>query len=191
MSNEILDEIRRVRDEMARECDYDVHKLSKMIGEGTEKLKAEGWKFVTPEPRVRGEPVNGPYALREDPKKRQKTMTRLERAAQLWPLLAFAARNRQILTYDLVSRLTGVPRPAVGDFLGPIHDYCLQQKLPPLTVLVVSEKSGLPGVGFVAAKDFAQAQASVFAYDWCKQPAPSPQVFEKTFEEAENNSASA
>jgi len=113
-------------------------------------------------------------------------MTRHERAVQLWPLLAFADRNRQILTYDLVSRLTGVPRPAVGNFLDPIQDYCLHQKLPPLTVLVVSEKSGLPGVGFVAAKDFAGAQASVFAHDWCSKPAPSPQAFEKTIGEQNN-----
>ena len=55
MSNEILDEIRRVRDEIARECDYDIHKLSQRIREGTEKLKVEGWIVVSPEPRVRPE----------------------------------------------------------------------------------------------------------------------------------------
>jgi hypothetical protein len=71
MNNEILDEIRRVRDEMARECDYDIHKLSQRIREGTEKLKAEGWKVVYPEPRVRREPVNDPCVLREEPKKGQ------------------------------------------------------------------------------------------------------------------------
>jgi hypothetical protein len=72
MSNEILDEIRRVRDEMARECDYDIHKLSQRIREGTEKLKAEGWKVVTPKPRVRRKPVDDPYVLREEPTKGQK-----------------------------------------------------------------------------------------------------------------------
>lgn len=93
-------------------------------------------------------------------------MTRHDRAAQLWPLLALAARNRQVLTYDIVSRLTGVPRPAVGGFLGPIQDYCLHHNLPPLTILVVSEESGLPGVGFIAARDIPKKQAEVFAFDW-------------------------
>ena len=39
MNNEILDEIRRVRDEIAKECDYDIYKLSQRIREGTEKFE--------------------------------------------------------------------------------------------------------------------------------------------------------
>ena len=50
-SNEILDEIHRVREEIARECDYDVHKLFERMRQRTEKLKAEGWQVVCPEPR--------------------------------------------------------------------------------------------------------------------------------------------
>ena len=72
MTNEILDEIRHVRDEIARECDYDIHKLSQRIREGTEKLKAEGWVVVYPKPRAKKEPVDAPYILREEPKKAPK-----------------------------------------------------------------------------------------------------------------------
>ena len=50
-------------------------------------------------------------------------MNRFERASQLWPLLALAATNRQILTYSQVSRLTGIPPPALGGFLDPIAKY--------------------------------------------------------------------
>ena len=50
-TNEILDEIHRVREEIARECDYDVHKLFERMRQRTEKLKAEGWQVVYPEPR--------------------------------------------------------------------------------------------------------------------------------------------
>ena len=108
-------------------------------------------------------------------------MNKSQRAAQMWSLLAVAARNRQILTYenrqiltyDLMARATGVPRPAVGGFLGPIQKYCLREKLPPLNVLVVSEKSGMPGEGYIAAADIPQAQANVFAFDWLAQRAPS------------------
>jgi hypothetical protein len=69
MSNEILDEIRRFRDEHARQCGYDIHRIFEEIRQGTEKLKSEGWKFVSPEPRASHEPVDAPYILREEPKK--------------------------------------------------------------------------------------------------------------------------
>src|SRR5205823_14901383 len=41
-----------------------------------------------------------------------------ERAAQLWAVLALAARNRQVLTYDLVAQLTGVARQGLGPIVG-------------------------------------------------------------------------
>ena len=48
-------------------------------------------------------------------------MTRAERAQQLWSVLALAATSRQVLTSDMVARLTGVVRPSLGDFLRPIQ----------------------------------------------------------------------
>ena len=44
--NEILQEIRRVRDEHARECNYDVHVMFEQMRAETAQLKAEGWKVV-------------------------------------------------------------------------------------------------------------------------------------------------
>jgi hypothetical protein len=32
------------------------------------------------------------------------SMTVIERAAQIWPVLALAARNRQVLTYEIVGK---------------------------------------------------------------------------------------
>jgi len=93
-------------------------------------------------------------------------MTKYERASQLWPLLAMASSNHQILTYDLVYRLTGIPRPAVGKFLQPIQDYCLAREIPPLTSIVVSEKTGLPGSGFKGAEDVPLSHIEVFNFDW-------------------------
>ena len=46
--NEILKEIRRVREEHARECNYDVHVMFEQMRAGTEQLKAEGWRIVSP-----------------------------------------------------------------------------------------------------------------------------------------------
>jgi hypothetical protein len=46
MENEILDEIRKVRDEHAKECGYDVHRAFEQMRAESELLKAEGWRVV-------------------------------------------------------------------------------------------------------------------------------------------------
>jgi hypothetical protein len=46
--NEILTEIRRTRDEHARECRYDVHILFERMRAETAQLETEGWKVVSP-----------------------------------------------------------------------------------------------------------------------------------------------
>jgi hypothetical protein len=100
-------------------------------------------------------------------------MTNAERAAQLWPLLSFAASNRQVLTYGTVGSLIGAPAVALGQMLEPIQSYCLLRKLPALTVLVVSKETGLPGLGFSAASDFGKALQRVFDHDWLKESTPN------------------
>ena len=109
-------------------------------------------------------------------------MTKYERAAQLWAVPSLASTNRQILAYDTVANLIGVPRPALGGLLDPIQSYCLKHGLPPLTVLVAGEKTGLPGTGFTAAEDIPGAQAMVFSFDWIGRGAPSPTDFEAVSE---------
>jgi hypothetical protein len=63
--NEILDEICRIREEHARECGYDIHKMFEQLREDTERLKAEGWQVVYPGPRE-AEPS---FVLKEEPPK--------------------------------------------------------------------------------------------------------------------------
>ncbi len=103
-------------------------------------------------------------------------MTRTERAWQVWPLLAFAAKNRQVLTYDLVSKLTGMSAVGLGAVLEPIQSYCLLNKLPPLSAVVVSKSTGLPGVGFIAASDVPKALIQIFERDWLSIPCPTPEM---------------
>src|SRR5258708_34197215 len=93
-------------------------------------------------------------------------MTTNDRAAQIWPVLALAARNRQVLTYNMVSKLTGMARAGLGQCLEPIQSYCLVHDLRPLTILIVSENSGMLGVGFIAAEDVPKAQQEVSKYSW-------------------------
>ncbi len=114
-------------------------------------------------------------------------MTTNERAVQIWSVLALAAHNRQVLTYDMVARLTGVARVGLGQCLEPIQSYCLVKGLKPLTILVVSEKSGMPGVGFVAAPDIPRAQQEVFSFDWLAHGGPSPENFEAAVKERPSN----
>ena len=61
--NEILEQIHRVRAEHARECNYDVDVIFAQMREDLERLKAEGWRVVSPEPREK----ETAYALREEP----------------------------------------------------------------------------------------------------------------------------
>jgi hypothetical protein len=110
-----------------------------------------------------------------------------ERAAQIWAVLALAARNRQVLTYPLVSKLIGVPHAGLGQLLEPIQSYCLIHNLPPLTILVVSSESGLPGLGFIAAKDIPKNQQDVFNFDWLAHGAPSPEILANAVERRPSN----
>jgi hypothetical protein len=110
-----------------------------------------------------------------------------ERAAQLWSFLALAARNRQVLSYNLVAKLAGVARVRLGQCLEPVQSYCLLKDLRPLTILVVSEKSGIPGVGFIAAHDIPRTQQEVFSFDWVAHGCPMPEEFERAVRERPSN----
>jgi len=107
-------------------------------------------------------------------------MTQYERAQQLWSILALAVRDRRVLTYDIIRKATGLVRPSIGQMLAPIQDYCLKKELPPLTILVVSEGSGMPGAGFIAAQDIPKAQQEVFAFDWLDWGCPKAEKFAAT-----------
>jgi hypothetical protein len=102
-------------------------------------------------------------------------MDNSQRAHQLWSVLAFAAHNRQTLTYALLGKLVGLPAAAIGRSLYPIQYFCKQQGLPPLTVLVVNQVTGRPGEG-LDVYDFAKMVQEVFEFDWISYTAPSSEV---------------
>lgn len=92
-----------------------------------------------------------------------------ERAFRAWPVLAAVATSPQAkITYgDLAARI-GVHHRAVRYILGLIQDYCLSEKLPPLTIVVVNGQDGLPGTGFIAwdADDLATGFKQVSGFRW-------------------------
>jgi hypothetical protein len=62
-TNEILEDIYRVREAHARECNYDVDTLFARMKEHLKELEAQGWKVVSPAPREK----ETTCALREEP----------------------------------------------------------------------------------------------------------------------------
>lgn len=98
-----------------------------------------------------------------------------ERAWQAWALLAFAAGNRQLLTYDILGKLTGMHPAGLGSVLEHVQSYCLLHNLPPLSALVVNKATGLPSQGFVASDNVPRAFIEVFAHDWL-ETCPTPEA---------------
>jgi hypothetical protein len=100
------------------------------------------------------------------------------RAQQVWPILTATAHNRQILTYKRLAKLIGIGGPGVlgKGPLDRIAFYCIQNDLPPLTSLVVNERTGLPGNG-IPIKQSATQREAVYNYPWFKIAAPTPDQF--------------
>lgn len=71
--------------------------------------------------------------------------------------------KRQLLTYNELSWLIGVPFPGLGQLLEPIQTFCMNQDFPALTSIVVRSTDGIPGEGFIAAENVPLAQAKVFS----------------------------
>jgi alkylated DNA nucleotide flippase Atl1 len=93
-------------------------------------------------------------------------MTTHERALQIYQVLIGAARNRQVLTYEIVGKLIGVPRQGLARHLGHIMHYCEKNKLPPLTALVVGKISGKPGEGLITVNDLSKDMERIFNHEW-------------------------
>jgi len=103
-----------------------------------------------------------------------------ERSCQIWAVLAWVAKTRQNITYSQLAQVTGAFTGGLGGWLEPIQSYCILNGLPPLTVLVVQQESGMPGSGFTGASagDLARAQAQVFAFNWLEHGNPGADKLE-------------
>jgi putative restriction endonuclease len=97
-----------------------------------------------------------------------------ELAAKAWPILTAAAEKQQSVTYGWLANTIGMShhRP-INLVLSEIQDYCLREKLPPLTILVESQGGGV-GTGFIAwdADDIESGRQKVYAENWNSQLNP-------------------
>jgi putative restriction endonuclease len=92
-----------------------------------------------------------------------------------WPILCQRAAEKSDITYGDLGELIGVHHRHIGRVLSVIQDYCLEQKLPPLTILIVNQKTRLPGEGFIAwdADDIPSGLAKVYGdTNWTVLPNP-------------------
>jgi putative restriction endonuclease len=89
-------------------------------------------------------------------------------AGQVWPLLVNSSQHRETIPYKQVAQAIGTNPLSVGNALGPIQDYCLENHLPPLTSIVVRTSTGIPGNGFIAwdVDDLHSAHEAVFDFNW-------------------------
>ena len=108
------------------------------------------------------------------------------RALQAWQYLIGKAANRQLVKYDELKELMGYSdnRP-MGSILGCIMFYCEQNRMPPLTLIVVN-KSGNPGGGFTAEslKNYPKRREAVFDFPWYKVIPPTIDEFQQAKENA-------
>ena len=79
------------------------------------------------------------------------------------------------MTYGALARMVGYRGAGVfAQILDHIMRYCINNDLPPLTVLVVRQDTGLPGEGLIEADPNADREA-VYRHDWFAMFPPSPE----------------
>ena len=90
-----------------------------------------------------------------------------ERAYLAWPILIGQAKKGKTIAYKALGDAIGIHHRTVRYVLGLIQDYCLEEKLPPLTILIVNQ-SGKPGGGFIAwdVDNYDEGFNKVVEYNW-------------------------
>jgi putative restriction endonuclease len=104
------------------------------------------------------------------------------RAAQIWQILVSEAYNRQTAAYGEIAEILKYEGAGtLAQILGHIYNYCNQNNLPPLTVLVVNQNTGLPGIE--VAEDMNVAREAVYKFDWFDVVPPTFKELEAAFKE--------
>ena len=91
-----------------------------------------------------------------------------ERAFKAWNVLVDRAQERSLISYKELGGRIGIHHRAVKHVLSLIQDYCLENGLPPLTILVINQGTKRPGEGFIAwdIEDAEDGITKVYDYNW-------------------------
>ena len=82
-------------------------------------------------------------------------------------ILVAAAHDRRTLTYGNLADLIGFEGAGVlAQILGMIMTYCQRNDIPPLTILVVNQDTGLPDEGLTTIQNVNQDREAVFNLNW-------------------------
>lgn len=103
----------------------------------------------------------------------QEKVSQEQRASIAWTILTNIAKNKKKIRYKELADEVGVHHRVARFFLGLIQDYCLENQLPPLTILVVNQ-TGFPGKGFIAwdINNFEDGIQKVYGFNWDSIPNP-------------------
>lgn len=108
--------------------------------------------------------------------------TGASRALQIWLILIGTATSRQTMTYGALADALGFKGAGtLSHMLGHVMQFCRKNALPPLTVLVVNQDTGLPGSGLTEVDPNADREA-VFAFDWHSIYPPTVQQLAEAYE---------
>ncbi|MEC5425232.1 HNH endonuclease [Virgibacillus sp. C22-A2] len=95
------------------------------------------------------------------------------RAFEAWNLLVKQANKESTITYKELGKELDIHPRVSRYFLDYIQNYCIEQKIPPITSIVVDQK-GKVGQGFIAwdADNLPEGQQLVFNFNWDHYPNP-------------------
>jgi predicted HNH restriction endonuclease len=99
----------------------------------------------------------------------KEEINQVKRANIAWNILTEVAINRDLITYGELGHQMQVHHRAIRFFLDLIQTHCLNNDLPPLTILIVNQ-TGKPGEGYIASniENFDLDKDLVYSFDWTK-----------------------
>jgi putative restriction endonuclease len=108
-----------------------------------------------------------------------------QRAALAWNVLKRIAKQRTTISHGELGRELGIHHRPIRFVLGIIQQYCLLERMPPLTILVVDQQGKLGG-GFIAwdIGNREQGFQKVYDYNWDNIENPFSYALDGLTEEA-------
>ena len=102
-----------------------------------------------------------------------KEVNQHQRAAKAWNVLIKVAEKKDFVRYKELGDKIGIHHRVVRFVLAVIQDYCLENNLPPLTILI-GDENGMPGKGFTAwdRYNIDQGKEEVYNYNWASLQNP-------------------